>query len=70
MVAPAKTPKGTLSQLAGWFSAALEAADIKAKLVAQGLNPVGACGKAYELHLRRYYDAYGRAIREAKIKAE
>ncbi len=70
VVAPAKTPRDTLSQLTGWFSAAVEAADIKAKLVAQGLNPVGACGRDYELRLRKYYDAYGRAIREANIKAE
>jgi tripartite-type tricarboxylate transporter receptor subunit TctC len=70
VVAPAKTPKDTLSQLAGWFSAALAAPDIKAKLVAQGLNPVGACGRDYELRLRKYYDAYGRAIRETNIKAE
>jgi tripartite-type tricarboxylate transporter receptor subunit TctC len=70
MVAPARTPKDTISQLAGWFSAALEAADIKTKLVAQGLNPVGACGRDYELRLRKYYDLYGRAIREVNIKAE
>ncbi len=70
VVAPAKTPKDALSQLAGWFSAALEAADVKAKLVAQGLNPVGTCGKDYALRLRKYYDTYGRAIREANIKAE
>jgi tripartite-type tricarboxylate transporter receptor subunit TctC len=70
VVAPAKTPKDTLSQLAGWFSAALDAAEVKAKLVAQGLNPVGACGRDYEIRLRKYYDTYGRAIREANISAE
>ena len=70
VVAPAKTPKNTLSQFAGWFSAALEAADVKAKLVAQGLSPGGACGGDYAIRLRQYYDTYGRAIREAKIKAD
>jgi tripartite-type tricarboxylate transporter receptor subunit TctC len=70
VVAPAKTPKDTLSQLAGWFSAALAAADVKTKLVAQGFNPVGACGRDYEVRLRKYYDAYGRAIREANIRGE
>jgi tripartite-type tricarboxylate transporter receptor subunit TctC len=70
VVAPAKTPKDTLSQLAGWFSAALAAADVNTKLVAQGFNPVGACGRDYEVRLRKYYDAYGRAIREANIRGE
>jgi tripartite-type tricarboxylate transporter receptor subunit TctC len=69
-MAPARTPKETLSQLAGWFSAALAAADVKTKLVAQGLNPVGACGRDYEVSLRKYYDAYGRAIQEANIGGE
>ena len=70
VVAPAKTPKDTLSQLAGLFSAALAAADVKTKLIEQGLNPVGACGRDYEVRLHKYYDSYGRAIREANIKGE
>jgi tripartite-type tricarboxylate transporter receptor subunit TctC len=35
LFAPAKTPKDTVSQLAGWFGAALQAAEVKTKLVAQ-----------------------------------
>ena len=41
LVAPAKTPKETISQLAGWFTAALQAPEVKAKLVVQGLYPAG-----------------------------
>jgi tripartite-type tricarboxylate transporter receptor subunit TctC len=70
VMAPAKTPKETLSQLARQFSAALAAAGVETKLLAQGLNPVGACGRDYESRLRKYYDAYGRAIREANIRGE
>jgi len=33
LFAPAKTPKETVSQLAEWFTAALQVADVKAKLV-------------------------------------
>jgi tripartite-type tricarboxylate transporter receptor subunit TctC len=44
LFAPAKTPKEKVSQLAGWFTAALQAADVKAKLIALGLFPVGTCG--------------------------
>jgi tripartite-type tricarboxylate transporter receptor subunit TctC len=68
--APAKTPKEVVSQLAGWFSAALQTLEIKQKLVAQGLFPVGVCGTGFRSYLRRKYDEYGRAIREANIKAE
>ena len=70
VVAPAKTPKEILSQLANWFSAALETSEVRAKLLALGLDPVGVCGRDYALRLRNYYDVYGRAIREANIKAE
>jgi tripartite-type tricarboxylate transporter receptor subunit TctC len=70
VVAPAKTPKETVSQLSGWFSAALQAPDLRAKLVVQGLYPAGACGADFAAFLRKEYDDYGRIIREANIKAE
>ena len=70
LVAPANTPKDMVSQLAGWFSAAMRVPEVKAKLVAQGLLPVGTCGEDFAVHLRRQYDEYGRVIREASIKAE
>jgi len=41
LAAPAKTPKETLSQLADWFTAALETPDVKAKLAIQGLYTSG-----------------------------
>jgi tripartite-type tricarboxylate transporter receptor subunit TctC len=68
--APAKTPKQAISQLAGWFTAALQTFEIKQKLLAQGLFPVGVCAMGFDGYLRRKYDEYGRVIREANIKAE
>ena len=70
IVAPAKTPKETISQLIDWYSAALQVSEIKAKLAAQGLFPVATCGANFAAHIRKRYDEYGRAIREANIKAE
>src|SRR5262245_17338962 len=70
VVAPAKTPKATVSQFAGWFTAALQAPDVRAKLAVQGLYPVGACGADHAALLRKQYDNYGRVVREANIKAE
>jgi tripartite-type tricarboxylate transporter receptor subunit TctC len=70
MLAPAKTPKNIVSQLSGWFVSAMQVPAIKAKLVEQGLYPVGACGAEFAAELRRQYADYGRIIREANIKAE
>jgi tripartite-type tricarboxylate transporter receptor subunit TctC len=69
-VAPVKTPQESVSHLAGWFSSALQAPAVRPKLVAQGLFPVGTCGSDFAAHLRKQFEEYGRAIREANIKAE
>jgi tripartite-type tricarboxylate transporter receptor subunit TctC len=70
VLAPAKTPKDAVSQLAQWFTAAMQVPEAKEKLAAQGLYPVGACGADFAGHLRRQFDEYGRVIREANIKGE
>ena len=68
--APAKTPKETLSRLAGWFSTAMQAAEVKEKLVVQGIYPGGPCGADFIAFVRKQYDGYSRVISEANIKVE
>jgi tripartite-type tricarboxylate transporter receptor subunit TctC len=70
VVAPANTPKEMLSQLAGWFTAALALPEVKARLADQGLYPVGTCGADFGALIRKRYDEYGQAIRESNIKGE
>jgi len=70
VLASARTPKNAISQLADLFVAALKAPEVKGKLVAQALYPVGICGADFAALLRKQYDGYGRAIRETNIKAE
>jgi len=70
VIAPAKTPKDIAAQFAGWFTSALQVPDIRTKLVAQGLYPVGACGADFAALLRKQYDDFGRIIGEVNIKAE
>jgi tripartite-type tricarboxylate transporter receptor subunit TctC len=70
VIAPAKTPKEIAAQTAGWFTSAMQVPEIRAKLVAQGLYPVGACGVDFAALLHRQYDDFGRIIREVNIKAE
>jgi tripartite-type tricarboxylate transporter receptor subunit TctC len=68
LFAPAKTPKEAVSQLAGWFTAAMQAPEAKAKLVARGLYPVGMCGADFGDYFRKQYIEYGRVIRESGIR--
>jgi tripartite-type tricarboxylate transporter receptor subunit TctC len=70
IVAPAKTSKEAVSQLAKWFAAAMQVPDFRAKVVALGLYPVGSCDTDFGAHLRKQYQEYARIIREANIKAE
>ena len=70
LVAPAKTPKGALAQLADWMSAAVTAPDMKPKLAQQGLYPVVMCGPEFGAHLRKQYADYGRVIAESNIKGQ
>jgi tripartite-type tricarboxylate transporter receptor subunit TctC len=70
LFAPAKTSKETISQLADWFSAAMQAPEVRPKLVAQGLYPVDMRGADFAALLRKQYDDFGRVIHEANIKAE
>jgi tripartite-type tricarboxylate transporter receptor subunit TctC len=68
--APASTPAATLSQLAGIFSRAVAAPEIRTKLAAAGFYPVGQCGADFSADLRRQSDEYGQIIRAANIRGE
>lgn len=66
-VVPAGTPEEKIGQLGAWFSEALQASEVKAKLAAQQLDAVTACGGQYNAFLHTQYDAFGGAIRDAHI---
>jgi tripartite-type tricarboxylate transporter receptor subunit TctC len=70
MFAPAKTPQEAITQYSGWFTAALQAPEVKTKLVDQGLYPVGACGADFTAAYRKENEDIGRTIHEANIKVE
>jgi tripartite-type tricarboxylate transporter receptor subunit TctC len=67
-MAPAKTPKERVAQLASWFQAALKAPALMPRLAKLGLYPVGTCLDGFAAHIRSQYDEYGRIIREAGIR--
>jgi tripartite-type tricarboxylate transporter receptor subunit TctC len=68
--APGSTPAATVSQLAGVFSRAVAAPEIRAKLAAAGFYPVGQCGADFSADLRRQSEEYGQIIRAANIREE
>jgi tripartite-type tricarboxylate transporter receptor subunit TctC len=68
VVAPGPMPKATLAQMVDFFGAAVRSPEVKSKLAAQGLYPVGLCGEAFGSFLREEYDKYGRIIRDANIR--
>jgi tripartite-type tricarboxylate transporter receptor subunit TctC len=70
LVAPAKTPKEKVAQLADWVTGAMRNPEIRTKLVAVGLYPVGVCGDEFGTHIRKQYEGYGDVIRLANIKTE
>ena len=70
VVAPAKTPPAVVTKLGNWFAAAIEAPEVKPKLLALGLFPVGQCGVSFASFLQKQYETYGRQVREANIKVQ
>src|SRR4051812_12298850 len=70
LFAPAQTPKAITSQLAQWFTAAMQEPALKAKLNELGFFPAGTCGQDFAALLRKQYDDYGRVIRDANIRVD
>jgi tripartite-type tricarboxylate transporter receptor subunit TctC len=68
VVAPAKTPQATISQITRWFSDAIKAPKIMAKFASLGFIPGGQCGGDFSAMIRKDYDNYGRTIREAHLQ--
>jgi tripartite-type tricarboxylate transporter receptor subunit TctC len=69
IMAPARTPGVIVSQLADWFTAALQAPEIKTRLEPLGLFAVGLCGADFGAFIQIQYDKYGDAIRETNFTA-
>jgi tripartite-type tricarboxylate transporter receptor subunit TctC len=69
-IVPAKTPADTTNQLIGWLKKAIGAPEVKQKLEGQGLYPVLTCGSDFAQLIRRRYDEYGEAIKQAGLKNE
>ena len=70
IVAPPKTPGAAVAHVGRLLTDALQAPDVKAKLVTQGLELVGTCGEEFRAHIMKQHEKYARAIKAAGIKVE
>jgi tripartite-type tricarboxylate transporter receptor subunit TctC len=70
VVVPAGTSGKVLSQLIGWFTAAMQSSQIEKKFAALGFFAGGECGANFGAVLRTQYEDYGRIIREISFKHE
>jgi hypothetical protein len=59
LFATAKTPKESVSKLADWFTTAMQAPKVKAKLLDRGVYPAGMGGTDFGVHFRKAYVEYG-----------
>jgi tripartite-type tricarboxylate transporter receptor subunit TctC len=70
LFAPTRTPKETTSQLAGWFTTAVQTPELRPQLLVQGLFPVGLCGADFAALIAKQYTEYGRLVRETNTKVQ
>jgi len=68
--APGRTPDETQARLAAMLSTAVSSADLRSRLVLQGLYPTGICGAAFRNFVRSQYEDYRRIIHETNFRAE
>jgi tripartite-type tricarboxylate transporter receptor subunit TctC len=70
LFAPKGAPKALIDQLADWFTTSVSRPEVRSKLFAQGIKAGGQCGVSLAAFLRKQYDEYGRAVREANIRLD
>jgi tripartite-type tricarboxylate transporter receptor subunit TctC len=70
VIAPAKTPKGTVSKLIDMFTTAMRQPAFKAKYASLGFFAGGECGADYAAILHKDQEDYKRIIHDANLKMD
>jgi len=70
LIAPARTPKRVIDQLAGETIKAMQAPDMTKRLVAEGSTAVGSSPQQFAAHLRAEHELWSRVIKQAGIRGE
>ena len=70
VVAPARTSRGNITQLATWLRRMMQAPGTEARLATLELYPTVLCGEEFAEFLRHQRQQYQHIVRESKMKAE
>jgi tripartite-type tricarboxylate transporter receptor subunit TctC len=70
ILAPAKTPKATLSKLSGEIARIVELPDVKERLRALGADPAPTTPEGFDAHIRAEVAKFQKIVRDAGIKPE
>lgn len=70
LVAPSKTPPAVIEKLNAAVKQVLQNPEVKAKLAAQGANPIGSTPQELGQRTKEGYAVYGKLIRDNNIQAE
>ena len=64
------SPPAAIARLNAEANKALQAPDVRDKLIAQGMYPVGTTPEQFDAHIRSEMAKYAKVIKEAGIKVE
>ncbi|MEO7727153.1 MAG: tripartite tricarboxylate transporter substrate binding protein [Burkholderiales bacterium] len=70
LVAPARTPKSVIDQLASETAKAMHSPDMAKRLVAEGSSAVGSSPKEFAAHIRAEHELWSKVIKQAGIRGE
>jgi tripartite-type tricarboxylate transporter receptor subunit TctC len=70
LVATGGSPPGAIARINAEANKALRAPDVREKLIAQGMFPVGTTPEQFGAHIRSEMAKYARVIKEAGIKVD
>src|SRR5258706_3463071 len=70
LIAPARTPKRVIDQLAGETIKAIQAPDMTKRLAAEGSTAVGASPREFAAHIRAEHELWSKVIKQAGIRGE
>jgi len=70
MIVPAGVPRDIVNKLNREINAALAMPDVREKIFATGLLPVGGTAEQFDAHIRREMERWARVIKARGIKAE
>jgi tripartite-type tricarboxylate transporter receptor subunit TctC len=70
IAAPAGTPKAVIEKLNATIDRILRMDDVRRKLAALGVEPVGGAPEAFARHIRAESEKWGRLVRASNIRLD